>query len=84
MESDQARIALMEAQLESWTAQLAELLAMTQAVEVAKDERCMRSDELELEHRAARKRLAKLDAEHAEKREAFEVGVESAWHELEN
>jgi hypothetical protein len=37
MESIQARIAEMEAQLEYWSAKLAELLAMTHAVEDALD-----------------------------------------------
>jgi hypothetical protein len=84
MESIQANVEKMEAQLEHWGTKLQALVTKAEAVgEDAKGEGRKRIDELASKHHAAKLRLDELKAAGAEKWDTLKVGVESAWHELE-
>ncbi|MBN1606491.1 MAG: hypothetical protein JW940_07645 [Polyangiaceae bacterium] len=85
METREAHVGKMEAQLKQWRAKLDELAA--KAEEVGADARLdygKRIDDLRAKHQAAHARLQELKTAGSTRWEAFKARAESAWNELES
>lgn len=85
MESVEAQIGEMEAELRQWGVRLDNLLAMAEVAGTAvRLERRQRLDDLKEKYDAAEAKLAELKAAGSSKWEVFQGGVETAWSELAN
>ena len=84
METAEARVGKMEAELKQWGARLDELLAKADAAgtELKIDYR-KRLDDLREKYTTAERKLAALKAAGSGKWDTFKGGVETAWRELE-
>lgn len=83
METDQATIGKLEAQLQHWGRKLDQLVAEAAELgEDAKQASRKRIDELEAKHSTARAKLDELTAAGGEKWELFEQRIETAWNDL--
>jgi predicted translin family RNA/ssDNA-binding protein len=83
MESVEAQIGEMEAELRQWGVRLDNLLAMAEVAGTAvRLERRQRLDDLKEKYDAAEAKLAELKAAGSSKWEVFQGGVETAWSEL--
>jgi chromosome segregation ATPase len=84
METIQASIEKLEAQLQHWGRKLDELVAQTAELgENAKQASRKRIDELEAKHSTARGKLDHLSTAGSERWELFEQRIETAWNDLE-
>lgn len=85
METVEADVGKMEAELEQWGARLDNLQAMAQLAGTAAgiDHR-QRLDDLKEKYDAAEAKLTELKAAGSSKWEVFQGGVETAWRELAN
>lgn len=85
METVEAQVGEMEAELKQWGARLDNLLAMAHVVgTAAKIDHRQRLDDLKEKYDAAEAKLAELKAAGSGKWEVFQGGVETAWRELAN
>jgi hypothetical protein len=85
METVEAHVGEMEAELKQWGARLDNLLAMAQVVGTAgRIDHRQRLDDLKEKYDAAEAKLAELKAAGSSKWEVFQGGVETAWRELAN
>ena len=83
MESADADLGKMEAELRQWGTRLDNLLAMADLVgTAARIDRRERLDDLKKKYDAAEAKLAALKAAGSGKREIIRGGVENAWSEL--
>ena len=83
METVEAHVGKMEAELAQWGAKLDELLAKADAAGTeAKIDYRKRLDDLREKYINAERRLAELKAAGSSKWDTFKDGVESAWSEL--
>ena len=85
METVEAHVGKMEAELRQWGVRLDNLLAMADVVgTAARADHRQRLEDLKEKYDAATTKLAELKAAGSSKWEAFQVGVETAWNELAN
>ena len=85
METVEAHVVKMEAELKQWGARLDNLLAMAQVVgTAARVDHRQRLDDLKEKYDAAEAKLAELKAAGSSKWVVFQGGVETAWRELAN
>jgi predicted translin family RNA/ssDNA-binding protein len=85
MESVEAHVGKMEAELRQWGVRLDNLLAMAEVAGTAvRLDRRQRLDDLKDKYDAAEAKLAELKAAGSSKWEVFQGGVETAWSELAN
>ena len=85
METVEAHVGKMEAELKQWGMRLDNLLAMAQVVgTAARVDHRQRLDDLKEKYDAAEAKLAELKAAGSSKWEVFQGGVEAAWRELAN
>jgi len=83
METVEAHVRTMEAELRQWGVRLENLLAMADVAGTAtRLDRRARLDELKEKYDAATEKLAELKAAGTSKSEAFQGSVELAWSEL--
>ena len=83
METVEAHVEKMEAELKQWGARLDKLLTEAQATRAdAKIDYRKRLDDLREKYVAAEKSFAELKAAGSGKWEIFQGGVEAAWREL--
>ena len=83
METADADLGKMEAELRQWGTRLDNLLAMADLVGTAAGiDRRERLDDLKKKYDAAEAKLAALKAAGSGKREIIKGGVENAWNEL--
>jgi chromosome segregation ATPase len=83
METVEAHVQKMEAELKQWGARLEKLMTEAHATSAdAKVDYRKRLDDLKQKYAAAEKRFTELKAAGSGKWEIFQGGVESAWHEL--
>jgi hypothetical protein len=84
METVEAHVGKMEAELRQWGARLENLLAMADvAGSAARLDRRQRLDDLKDKYDAAEAKLAELKTAGSGKWEIFQSDVEKAWSELE-
>jgi hypothetical protein len=84
METVEADVGKMEAELETWGARLDKLMAKADpAGTEAKIDYRSRLDDLTAKYRTAETRLEELKAAGTRKWETFQSGIENAWSELE-
>jgi hypothetical protein len=84
METVEAHVGKMEAELRSWGVRLAELLAKADAAGTgAKIDYRKRLDDLKEKYVVAEAKLAELKSAGSGKWEIFKGGVEAAWRDLE-
>jgi hypothetical protein len=84
METVEAHVGRMEAELKQWGARLDKLLTKVDAAGAgAKVDYRKRLDDLKEKYIVAEARFADLKAAGSAKWDTFKGGVESAWHELE-
>ena len=83
METADADLGKMEAELRQWGTRLDNLLAMADLVgTAARNDRRERLDDLKKKYDAAEAKLAVLKAAGSGKRQIIKGGVENAWSEL--
>lgn len=83
METVQAHVEKMEAELKQWGARLDKLLTAAHAASAdMKTDYRKRLDDLRQKYVAAEKRFAELKAAGSGKWEIFQGGVEAAWRDL--
>ena len=84
METVEAHVGKMEAELKEWGARLDKLLAKVDAAgTAAKIDYRKRLDDLKEKYVVAEARFAELKAAGSAKWDTFKGGVESAWNDLE-
>jgi hypothetical protein len=84
METREAHVGKMEAQLKQWGAKLDELAAKAEEVGAGtKLDYRKRIDDLRAKHEAAHARLHELKTAGSARWEALKASAESAWNELE-
>lgn len=83
METVEAHVQKMEAELKQWGTRLDKLMTESHAARAGvKTDQRKRLDDLREKYVAAEKRFAELKAAGNGKWEIFQGGVEAAWHEL--
>jgi multidrug resistance efflux pump len=83
MDTENADVGKMEAELRQWSARLDNLLAMTDLVGTGtRIDYRQRLDDAREKYDAAEAKLAELKAAGSSKWEVFQGGVETAWSEL--
>jgi len=83
METVEAHVGKMEAELRQWGVRLDKLLATADAAgTAARLDRRQRLDDLKEKYAAAEAKLAEVKAAGSSRWEAFQGGVEAAWSEL--
>jgi hypothetical protein len=85
MNTEEANIGKLEAQLSHWGAKLDELVGKVEegALDAKTDYR-KHIDDLKVKHDVARKKLEEFKVAGSEKWMHFKVGIEGAWGELED
>lgn len=84
METNEAQVGKMEAELKIWGAKLDALIAKADAAGTeAKIDYRKRLDDVSARYEVAQSKLRKLQAAGSEKWDAFKTDIESAWSDLE-